>query len=570
MVQVAISGTDITYRYHWYHLTLKITITVISIQKHASNRKSEESSAPDLELLTAAVYGKNASKIECDTIEYCIALSDPSAFSLRSYVNYVLQHNSNARSRQLVRAWTTLQSHVTKYGPTNLQNARIDATTLTVTDATRFLKEARAAHNIPGKKNGDKATIREHDLPKTEAAVSSSRHPITRLCVSNPISSNSNNSSNTSSLSVNTLNLMRERYQQNYMSYTGESWKLPSGTVVDEAIRALVMDMKKESTLQSFIIDTPKVVIDLFDGVDRATVAQQLTGNGTPKKIDMELEMTFLSTYLQAPDATQKALSRGWHAEKRPLEDGTRYWLYTSVLQLHRVYKQVGFKLPTGQSESWYMTQLMAFLPELICAGNAVSYLPGEVQSKASAQRKNADRTLSAKRVQGRKIDGLFICQKTEFEIGALEAARTDEDMQATKALSDTRKLGKLMKDMFDCIRAKASDEVEHDLITFGIQVSRARITFFSLQKLAGRYFYMKNDGSFALPLVWDDEPESAEVVLCVLNNAMQLKARMEEMAKKVRRWTRTGPPNGFDRDVTVSTLPSPIPSPKSERSSYF
>jgi hypothetical protein len=288
----------------------------------------------------------------------------------------------------------------------------------------------------------------------------------------------------------------------------------------------------------------------------------------------MEHEMAFLSKYVQSPDATQEALSRGWlaelGAEQTPLDGDARYWLYTAVLQLHHVYKQVGFKLPTSKSESWYTTKLMAFLPDLLCAGNVLSHMPGEVQSKASAQRKNADRTLSAKRVQGRKIDGLFACQKTEFEIGALEAARTDEGMQTTKALSDNRKLSKLMKDMHDCTRAKASNEVQDDLITFGLQVSRTRITFFSLHKLAGRHYFMRNDGSFTLPLVWDDEPESAEAILNVLLHVLQLKTRMEEMAKNVRKWTCTGPPDGYDRDVTICTLSSPVSTPKSERSSYF
>ncbi|KAF9968183.1 hypothetical protein BGZ65_012768, partial [Modicella reniformis] len=186
------------------------------------------------------------------------------------------------------------------------------------------------------------------------------------------------------------------------------------------------------------------------------------------EKTDLETAKVFLSKYVSTPAATQAALSRGWqtdlNAEQSPLDDDTRYWLYTAVVQIHRVYKQEEFRLPTWKSESWYMTKLLAFLPDLLCAGSTLVHQPGEVQSKASVLRKNADRNLWSKWVPGRKIDSLFACQKTEFELGALEATRTDAGMQTTKALSDTRKLGKLLKDMHDCIRAKACKEIQDDL----------------------------------------------------------------------------------------------------------
>ncbi|KAG0342131.1 hypothetical protein BG004_005746 [Podila humilis] len=221
------------------------------------------------------------------------------------------------------------------------------------------------------------------------------------------------------------------------MSYSGESWKLPSGTVVDEVIRTLAMNMTKESTLHFFIIDMPKVVMDIFDTVDRAALAQQLKVKGIFEKSETEREMAFLSRYVQTPDATREALSRVWITEQTSLDGDTQYGLHTAVLQLHRVYKQVGFKPPTSKSKSWYTAKLMTFLPDLLCAGDVLSHQPSEVQSKASAQQKNVNRTLSTKRAQGRKIDGPFVRQKTEFEIGALEAARADDGMQGTKTLND-------------------------------------------------------------------------------------------------------------------------------------
>ncbi|KAG0226078.1 hypothetical protein BGW41_004277 [Actinomortierella wolfii] len=403
----------------------------------------------------------------------------------------------------------------------------------------------------------------------------------------------SSGSSGSSTLSLGTLQSMREQYEQHYKSFSGEPWTLASGTIVDEAIRSMVLTLTKESTLHSFVIDAPKKVLDLFEGEDRKAVEQGLlTKRDTNSADDAALKsaMAFLEKYISTPSATQTALSRGWRVDRNtepqqlqdPVlfsdyigDDDTQYWLYTIVLQLHRAYKQERFRLPMTNSESWYINKLWAFLPTLLCGpggpGNALIHQPGEVQSKASVQRKNADRTLASKWIPGRKIDGLFICAKTGFELGAIEAARTDAGIQTTtKALSDSRKLGKLLKDMHDAVRNKACKEVQDELVTFGMQISRTTICLYTLHKVAGRHYCMQNDGAFTLPLEWDNEPESAAAILHLLDRLLQWRKQMEDMAKNVARWTRTGPPDGHYRDVIVPTLPSPSSSPKSERLSYF
>lgn len=118
-----------------------------------------------------------------------------------------------------------------------------------------------------------------------------------------------------------------------------------------------------------------------------------------------------------------------------------------------------------------------------------------------------------------------------------------------------------MLKDTHDGIVAKATDDIRQDLATYGLQISRARVTLFSLRKRNGRYFQLLCDGSFEFPPTWDRQGMAAESVARLQIRLIALKKDMEAMSAKIAAWTLRGN-DGFDREVMVPTLASPVHSP--------
>ncbi|KAF9899112.1 hypothetical protein EC991_009582, partial [Linnemannia zychae] len=267
---------------------------------------------------------------------------------------------------------------------------------------------------------------------------------------------------------------------------------------------------------------------------------------------------------------TQKALSHGWQlSSDSTLDFESKMSLHHALMQIYMTYQQEAMKLPTSRSESWYVTTLWAFLPTILKMGGKLNHKPGEVMSEASALRKNIDRDLESRKSQGRKMDGIISCAITDLELGAIEAAKINVGPQGTKSLSDSRKLAKVMKDMHDCVAAKAREDIRGKLKTFGLLLSRNSVTFYILRRLPGRHYQLVNGGSYTFPITWDAQGLGAKAIINLFLRLLVFKKEIEEMARKVVKWTQPGM-DGFDSDVLVRTLTTPLPSPKIEQGSYF
>ncbi|KAF9949385.1 hypothetical protein BGZ72_008841, partial [Mortierella alpina] len=194
---------------------------------------------------------------------------------------------------------------------------------------------------------------------------------------------------------------------------------------------------------------------------------------------------------------------------------------------------------------------------------------PGEAMSEASALRKNADRTLDVRRVHGHKIDGLILSVMTQFEFGGIEAAKANDGAQSTKALMDTRKLAKLMKDMHDRIICM-TDEANalHELRTFGLQITRTKVTIYRLRKVpvAGPHYQLVDLGSYIFPPVWDERRLAAVPITRLLTGLVALKKSMEAMNFKIATWTIPGVQ--FEHEVLIQTLSSATRSSDADESS--
>ncbi|KAK3825639.1 MAG: hypothetical protein J3Q66DRAFT_328229 [Benniella sp.] len=384
-------------------------------------------------------------------------------------------------------------------------------------------------------------------------------------------SRSSGGSGSSSTLTATRQKKMKEEYHRNFNDFSEPSWVLPSGTNVDTVIYRHVHALRKESLLHSFVISRVQTVKDLFSNDDdKNAIAQELARK--KKRSDgpvVDVETAFISSYLSTPLETQTALSRGWLTSDSTLDDPSKMSLYHSMMQIFMTYHQEGLKLSTSRSESWYITKLWAFLPTILMMSGRLDHQPGEITSDASALRKNADRDLESRKFQGRKLDGMISCTITNLELGAIEAAKIDTGLQGTKSLTDSRKLGKVMKDMHDRVAAKAREDIRNKLETFGLLISRNTVTLFTLRRLPGRHYQLVNGGSYTFPTTWDARGLGAKAIIDLLVRLTIFKSDIEDMADKVIEWTQPGV-GGVETDVLVRTLTTPLPSPKAEKSSYL
>ncbi|KAK3843066.1 MAG: hypothetical protein J3R72DRAFT_420616 [Linnemannia gamsii] len=147
-----------------------------------------------------------------------------------------------------------------------------------------------------------------------------------------------------------------------------------------------------------------------------------------------------------------------------------------SLYHIYMTYQQETLKLSTSQSESWYTTTtLWAFLPTSLKTGGQLDHKPGEVASEASALRKN--------------------------NLEPFEAEKVDAGPQGTKSLSYSRKLAKVMNDMHDCVAVKARENIRNKLETFGLLLSRNKVTLYTLRQLPGRHYELVDGGSYTFPM---------------------------------------------------------------------
>ncbi|KAF9164018.1 hypothetical protein DFQ26_001896 [Actinomortierella ambigua] len=332
-------------------------------------------------------------------------------------------------------------------------------------------------------------------MPLVQQPSSSRATRISSICsrstsISHRSSHSSGSNSSSSTLSTRAIMAMTDEFNLNFAAFRGEAWRLPSGVYVDDLLAEHVRTLRKESSLHSFIIDDPASLIALAsDPADKAVLSEVLVKrDGERTNLVSEAEQEYLQRFDKEPAKVMKMLAQGWQhvgeADDQPPDEAFRE------------------------------------------------------ATHASALRKNRDRKAesSAKQAVGRKVDGLIVSIKTRFELCVLEAARKDPGPNGTKALTDIRKLAKVLKDTFDAICAKASGDISSQLIVYGLRIAGPSITFFSMRRRAGRQYQMINDGTVSFPAQWDHT--TTITVLTIVASVLALQKRVSEMAKKVAKWT--------------------------------
>jgi hypothetical protein len=144
-----------------------------------------------------------------------------------------------------------------------------------------------------------------------------------------------------------------------------------------------------------------------------------------------------------------------------------------------------------------------------------------------------------------------------------MEAAKKDAGPTSTKALTDTRKMAKAMKDMHDLIRARATENIRSSLRTFGVRVSGPSISFYSLHQHKGRFYQLGVEFTAGFPAHWDEL--STTSILSVLVKLLAYKKELSETARQVNRATQDPfmTTNKAYEDEWAATLTTPTNSPR-------
>ncbi|KAG0221574.1 hypothetical protein B0O80DRAFT_304954 [Mortierella sp. GBAus27b] len=357
-------------------------------------------------------------------------------------------------------------------------------------------------------------------------------------------SGGTSSNSSSSTLSTGAIVKMKAEFDQNFAAFQGIPWKLSSGACVDDIVAEHVRTLNKESALHSFVIDHPTILLDLFAELEDNTALTEVLvkREGERPKLVSTTEETYIRIYDKEPAKVKEMLSRGWDnvcgSEDHVPDESFRESIHLALHHIYVVYRNIRFKLPEEASESFYLQTLWGFLNTLILCEDTLTYRPAEVHSQASSLRKNKDRRTegTTKQAVGRKVDGLIVSTRTLLELCVIEAARKDVSPNVTKALSDTRKLAKILKDSFDAVCARAKKDISSLLVVYGVRIAGASMTFYSMRKRQGRFYQMANDGTVAFPAQWDGS--TTVTILTIIASVMALRKRVSDMAKQVTEWT--------------------------------
>ncbi|KAF9897858.1 hypothetical protein BX616_004872, partial [Lobosporangium transversale] len=416
-------------------------------------------------------------------------------FDPKSYVPQRLAEGQTVRNKTLVKEWHQWRAYFSGRGDEERQKASSSASiTIPAVQSWRVEAESQAATATSSQDAIPPSAIEDNvwQLNPTSAALTSPSI--------SPLSSNK--------LGPGPLFELRTAFAAAFQSFIGHPWRLPSGTVVDD-----VQDQAENRyELPAFMIHE-------------------------------------MRKFRKGPEQLQEMLSSGWRGlELGDKNDGIsvsaleafRACMYHSMLNMYMAYSSQNFELPKSQSESWYRTFIWGFLPQLFSSGRALIYEPGEKGVSASAARKNTHRDLSVPFKRGHMADGIISCRSSNCELCAIEFSKFEDGPTATKVLEDSRKLGKMLKDMFDAIMSKCQKPsiVQKSLRAYGLVISGRIIYFISVRYLDGRYFRLQTEQVMALPSVWDRESITCTIV-ALLSKLLIFKQRMLEMSEKVIEWTQ-------------------------------
>ncbi|KAF9969276.1 hypothetical protein BGZ73_008467 [Actinomortierella ambigua] len=436
------------------------------------------------------------------------------------YLEYISKTYPSAPRSGVARSWNKLKEYFSSVENANLTDIHglinVDSLTAAFTAAPQIPETTSASTSIAPSSCPENVSAAASALPLPRTR--STRSKQTRA------SSSSNGSSSTTSRSSN-----------------GNA----------NGILHLVDDERDRIHLKEVLVDRP---------------TEKLPALSAPEK-------AFLMMYNLPPDNLRDLLATsGWRTigsdlKEQPDEEFQEL-VHTCVFDLLTAYRHVGMEVPSYSTESWFNNILWHFLGVAMFCPRRLRYHPGEVHSAASGHRRNKVRPRDGRQYIGHKADGMVVTKLFRFELCAVEATSKNNEPNGTKALDDSRKLGKMIKDMHDKIRESSTTNVRDQLFTFGVRISALTLTLYTIRQRPGRFYQMCSESSASLPDMWTDENTMA--VLGVLERVLAFRKAMVEMGRLIPQWVSVsvgGSDPGTHGDWHAATLTTPHLIPDDDQS---
>ncbi|KAF9575920.1 hypothetical protein EC968_000881 [Mortierella alpina] len=508
--------------------------------------------------LATAIFGERPKNTEMCAIDYLVSMRLSPAPDVSEFVSFILAKHPDARQSKLSSMWRRMKEYFSS-------DTAIYETLQDLMSVESIITRFRDAPYLESEEPATSIATSALPPPAITSSLSLARSTRSRS------SGSSSSSSSNSTLGSAAIIKMKEEFQKHYDAFEGNSWQLPSGTVVDQVIAEHVKTLPYESGLHSFIIEDVNVILRLFpseaDKDELKRVLVERSGEGLAKLSAEELHS--LSLYDKPPRELDQLLAGGWanmpiSTEGAIPDDEFRRITHCCLQLIHLIYSQGGFSLPREQSESWFMQKLWGFMNVLFDSDEQLDHQPGEVSSQASGLRKNKGRTFDERLLTGRKADGLISSAVTRLELCTIEAARKDNGASSTKALTDTRKMAKNMKDMSDMVRSKSVKCVRQSLVTYGIRISAGTIAFYTLRQRTGRFYQLCLESTISFPAIWSSD--TTTTILSVLASLLAFKKELCQMARQITEATKVllgSPLPANSGDTWAATLTTPTNSPR-------
>ncbi|KAI8603040.1 hypothetical protein EDD21DRAFT_442366 [Dissophora ornata] len=481
-------------------------------------------------------------------VAYFSNLSDPALLSARDYFQSRSNNHSPAKPYTICKEWSNWIEAFKQCDDGEWRLAAEKAPKITIADQIRC-----PCQSMPH---------------KTSSSITESTHGSSSL--------------SSGTLTAGALGRVRSEFSTNFDTYVGASWVLRTGADVDKILFQHGMTLSVESLLHSFILDQASLAIGCFEGEDRVLFQGALDRADSQESLLLpEWKRHEISRYSLAPEQLHDLVGSGWKniGQEDSYDDVDdvelrqfRKTLNLAMFELSSLYEKYDNKLPPFQSEPWYVTKVWAILFNLVATSSErLDFEPGDVCSSASSIRRNENRDLEERHMSGRKFDGLFRCEKSRVEIGAIEVGKADEGPTGSKVLKDARKLGKGLKDMFDLICNNCAQPIKNELRLHGLLISGLRVDFISLRYLEGRFYRLTREKTCSIPITFDGN--GIRLIIRLVEEILLFKDRMELSAKLAYNAT---PPESdelprTDGDIMPTssharTLSTPRNSPKPKR----
>ncbi|KAG0294124.1 hypothetical protein BGZ96_001746 [Linnemannia gamsii] len=509
------------------------------------------------------MLGGRPTSLQYRAIEYIVTLNQQPSSASQDFMTYIRSHSQATSAPTIAALWKTIREWFEDERRTSLAELHH------LMDVPALVRNLRS---MPLEIT-ELTEVAEGTAPATldflpSFMSSSSSPPISTP--SSQLRSSSSVGTTSSSLRSAAVIKMRDEFRKHFQAFKGTPWTLPSTAVMDNLLADYAETFRKESSLHSFVIDDINMPLNqVMDEADKEAIIKVLVTRSGESSPTLSLEESiYMGLFNKKPDELEEFLANGW-GNTRPNSGGIdkeftkRVWF--TIVQIHFAYWARRYELPATQSESWYVHTLWGFLGPLLECHGVLVYQPGEICSAAPGLRKNKCRSLGARQLMGRKVDGLIRCVTVGLEICVMEAAKSDNGPNGTKALSDTRKLAKSMKDMYDTIHRESLVNIRDQLVTFGIRISAASITLYTLRQRPGRFYQLSLEDTVSFPPVRDMSGDNTSRILNVVSTVLRLKKQMMEMARSIQVWT-TPHFDASDRqpvgDEWTDTLTTPVSSP--------